>query len=836
MPRDRRAAEQQPAQGPDSTPLATPEGQWGELTDTGSMEPSPEALAWQRRADAWAQQAEAERDQAIEPVSRWSGSASTGPPAIPPDGVSWRTETAEWRGTGGRYRQTTEWRSTTGTHGWRSTTEAWQTIGDGSPPEPAAPPPARPAISGRAWTPSGGPGVSPEANDAGPARRRPPLEGSASWQHAGPADPPSWRTSAPEIGPPSRRATIDGSATWNDAPRGDASRHDPAWRGAHGGTPWSGSGRDSAPTNGSAVRPWASADAGTAWSGPADLPDGQAAPDDGRHVLREDDRAAWRRETRPGGGPPSIGRRRAAEPEPSGDTGWAARSDTENWAGYTDTGGIQLYPDPEPRPGGHGAYGARRPEGPGRRALPAAGYGAAPTPARLDDVRGAAVTGMPAAPAQDTDGRHPDAGYPARQVAPRAYSDETAAPVARGRSRYRDGRRDDWREQSASWGAEPDTSSWTRDPDTGQWSRSEDDPRVRAWRREAARREAMNGHRHELPAGPAADAWGRDAAQTNVIPAQADEHDQYSDEYGAPGHDLPRSPRGGTTYGTPPATGIPHGTTYGSAAAAGNTYRAGDTYGATEDPYPLGRRRADPDDDAPPYPDAWRHEPDLWDSRQPRGLGLPDDESHRPRGGGGYRAGDDWRREPADLRSLPDGEPQRYGTPNFLPSGEGGPEASDMSPPLIAPLSPREPRVDAQRFSNGFSSLSGSSQRRPMSAGLPPSRRSNLLYPDDEEDDQAAGGPLAAVGYTVIWYGVPIVLFVLYTLLLNRGSQAHALETLAKAAPQFGISLVVSILVAIGLRLVSHSWKAISVGLAAAVVGGGLATVLISVITGNSLS
>jgi hypothetical protein len=47
---------------------------------------------------------------------------------------------------------------------------------------------------------------------------------------------------------------------------------------------------------------------------------------------------------------------------------------------------------------------------------------------------------------------------------------------------------------------------------------------------------------------------------------------------------------------------------------------------------------------------------------------------------------------------------------------------------------------------------------------------------------------------------------------------------------------VLSMLVAVGLRWASGSWKAASVGLAAAVMGGGLATVLTSAITGQSLS
>ncbi|HEX5202661.1 MAG TPA: hypothetical protein VFW27_22250, partial [Actinoplanes sp.] len=133
MPRDRRAAQPWPSPSPERTDFAEPEPKWASLTDTGSMQPSPEAQAWQERADAWAQQAESD-SQAVEPANRWSDVAATGRPTFPADGVGWRTETAEWRATGARWRQTTEWRSTTGTHGWRSTTEAWQTGGNSSYP------------------------------------------------------------------------------------------------------------------------------------------------------------------------------------------------------------------------------------------------------------------------------------------------------------------------------------------------------------------------------------------------------------------------------------------------------------------------------------------------------------------------------------------------------------------------------------------------------------------------------------------------------------------------------------------------------------------------------
>jgi len=116
-------------------------------------------------------------------------------------------------------------------------------------------------------------------------------------------------------------------------------------------------------------------------------------------------------------------------------------------------------------------------------------------------------------------------------------------------------------------------------------------------------------------------------------------------------------------------------------------------------------------------------------------------------------------------------------------------------------------------------------------------RPTSLLEPDEDEIEEDTGGPLAAVGYTAVWYGVPVVLFLLYYLVvLNGDEKATALDTLAGAAPQFGLSLVLSMGMAVGLRWASGSWKAVSVGLAAAVMGGGLATVLTSAITGNSLS
>ncbi|NMO54428.1 hypothetical protein HH310_24995 [Actinoplanes sp. TBRC 11911] len=1234
------------------------------------MQPSDEALAWQQRADAWATQAESPQDQAVEPASRWSDTpATTGRPTYPSDGVGWRTETAEWRATGGaRWKQTTEWRSTTGSHGWRSTTEAWQNSGNRSYPPAAETPMSQPAISSTPWTPTES--ANQPAADSRPAWQqftdtssepwradswqssqetptwsaqesqpwqtqepaswqqpapRPPIESSSSWQQL--VEPtssttPSWRSNA-----------IEGTATWNDTPatnRGwgrDESTETPSWQ-----TP---------------------------------------RPEDARHLVREDDRAAWRRgaEMDPGDSSPRIGRRRAPE-NPAGGTGWSGRSDAADWAGYTDTGNISLYPEPaaEAPSWGGGRYSADPVSAPaepiGRRALPAAPYeeptepgrrrrredppqapyAETPRPRRADEMQGAAQTAYPAGrrgryaeetPAPEVAAPMPQRGGRRRAEAEqeptdrrafaqpeptdrRAFAQQSPAAPApenpgppKGRARYNQVQ-DDWREHTGSWAAEPDTSNWMRDPDTGQWSRSDDDPRVLAWRAEAARREAMaepSKGRLELPAAPSsAPAGTRGGAAFGSAPASAmpyggspatprralpsaprsatpdyeapaprsampadapyngggNPYDTgggipdgrrgapYSDapgpalrsampdrsnrgnpydsgfgtaptsaiadggrrggSYGEQPPQAPRSappdggrrngvnpyddgrgalpesrgrapyaetPRGADSpgpaprsalpyrgepgpaqrsalpyrgepgpaqrsalpyggagdpgsaqpYGSGPGSAQPYGrepssarsfgnepssalpyrgepgsaqpygrepdpsrgdTTYGGGATAprsatpyGGGYgsvapRSAPGYGTaaprsgipgtgtngaratpygSDDPYRAGgRRRATDNDDLPggraPTTDSWRRDPEPTDDRRARRQGPPTGAGQPPswssggeqpswsssgeqpswssgseppsrspggdtpswsrddrpgigrrgddttRGGwdndlgrqngraGDWRAQldpgpppaadpaatepwnadpngwqqkpawqreddsrgygdagqeDDWRRDLADRSNLADGESRRYGTSDYVPFRSSGSAAaprnlSTTGTSLNSPV-PREQR-EAQarppRTSNGYQGLSGSYERRAMSGGFPMSRRSNLLDPDDEEGEPESGGLLAAVGYTVIWYGVPVVLFLAY--MLVTGSQSQATSTLGKAAPQFGVSLVLSILIAVGIRRVSDSWKAISVGLAAAVVGGGLATVLFSAITGNSLS
>ncbi|HWG99389.1 MAG TPA: hypothetical protein VNV66_08710, partial [Pilimelia sp.] len=120
----------------------------------------------------------------------------------------------------------------------------------------------------------------------------------------------------------------------------------------------------------------------------------------------------------------------------------------------------------------------------------------------------------------------------------------------------------------------------------------------------------------------------------------------------------------------------------------------------------------------------------------------------------------------------------------------------------------------------------------------------------DEEAESDPGGYLAATLYTVMWYAVPMVLWVLYGVTLNREAAAASctdellpcepprsgvLDHVWEKLPVLGATLAVSVLVALLLRRLSGTWKATTVGFAAAAVGGGLATVGFSVITGQPL-
>jgi hypothetical protein len=135
----------------------------------------------------------------------------------------------------------------------------------------------------------------------------------------------------------------------------------------------------------------------------------------------------------------------------------------------------------------------------------------------------------------------------------------------------------------------------------------------------------------------------------------------------------------------------------------------------------------------------------------------------------------------------------------------------------VAPPGWRSPDADA-----GRERALGSAVRR-------------VASPDELEDEyiRAPGGVLAAVVATLAWYAVPLLLFAVYTIV--QGEESQVLGSLAGGLTRFAAALAVSLVVAVLLRWVSSTWRSISVGLAAAVVGGGLSTVLLSAISGQPL-
>ena len=108
---------------------------------------------------------------------------------------------------------------------------------------------------------------------------------------------------------------------------------------------------------------------------------------------------------------------------------------------------------------------------------------------------------------------------------------------------------------------------------------------------------------------------------------------------------------------------------------------------------------------------------------------------------------------------------------------------------------------------------------------------------DDDRDYQAV------LGWTAIWYGVPIVAYLIWTLTRSGAPKAICVGasecTSARSDAWASVlhnslgvifALLLSFGVAAIVRRVSLSWRALTLGFAASVIGGGIATLLISAI------
>jgi hypothetical protein len=122
---------------------------------------------------------------------------------------------------------------------------------------------------------------------------------------------------------------------------------------------------------------------------------------------------------------------------------------------------------------------------------------------------------------------------------------------------------------------------------------------------------------------------------------------------------------------------------------------------------------------------------------------------------------------------------------------------------------------------------------------------------EDDLLDPDPGGSVRPLLYTAACYLVPAMLIFVWLLTLDSqapagcvtdisgggcdSARSRALESLLAGSPRFGLALVSSLVVAALLRRVGTTWRSATIAVAAAVVGGGLSTVLISAVTGQPI-
>ncbi|MFG2061880.1 hypothetical protein ACGFIK_10715 [Micromonospora sp. NPDC048871] len=251
------------------------------------------------------------------------------------------------------------------------------------------------------------------------------------------------------------------------------------------------------------------------------------------------------------------------------------------------------------------------------------------------------------------------------------------------------------------------------------------------------------------------------------------------------------------------------------------------------------------------------------------GAAAETDQWDRRRGGTrweGYSGPDQWdRTQPPGSRATSGAGQWSWAEPEPEPAQEGfwpgtrlagddprWVEASASAPrsPVVGYTAPR-PRTAARRRpvaapaprQTGMASV----RRRIEAVGAGGwSRRleDDLLDPDP-------GAPWLPLLYTAGCYLLPAVVIFIWLLTLDgapptgcvtdisgggcESPRARAFGAMVAGTPRFGLALVSSLVVAMLLRRVGTTWKPTTVALAAAVVGGGLSTVLISAVTGQPI-
>ncbi|MGW4498201.1 hypothetical protein ACWENR_06230 [Micromonospora sp. NPDC004336] len=242
----------------------------------------------------------------------------------------------------------------------------------------------------------------------------------------------------------------------------------------------------------------------------------------------------------------------------------------------------------------------------------------------------------------------------------------------------------------------------------------------------------------------------------------------------------------------------------------------------------------------------WWQQPDGTGQWERHADGDGWEQADAPRSGGGAAEG--WPRPGRDDR---DGD---FWSGTRL----AGDDPRWMDPPASAPRSPAvsytapRPRTTPRRQAGEPVGPSRGAPTAPVrrrseaagAGGLARRIEDDLLDPDP-------GGPWWPLLYTVACYLVPAALIFFWLLTLDGqvpegcvtdingegcdSPRSRALGSLASGLPRFGLALAGSLVVAMLLRRVGTTWRPATVALASAVVGGGLSTVMISVVTGQPI-
>ncbi|WP_428962830.1 hypothetical protein [Micromonospora fluostatini] len=266
-----------------------------------------------------------------------------------------------------------------------------------------------------------------------------------------------------------------------------------------------------------------------------------------------------------------------------------------------------------------------------------------------------------------------------------------------------------------------------------------------------------------------------------------------------------------------------------------------------------------------PGPDGWA-EADEFTVAPTSGTGSPVsggwDDPLRPGGvDGGWSGADRGAREdradradPVRPRSVDRNRvgPAERGTGFWSGTRLSGDDPRWAEPPPSAPQSPvvgypaSRPATTPRRRAAAGETRAAAGRQAAAAAAPSWSRRieEDLLDPDQS-------GPFRPLVYTVACYLVPALLVFLWLLTLDGQAPAgcvtditgggcasprsQAFGSLVSGTPRFGLALASSLVVAELLRRVGTTWRPATIALAAAVMGGGLSTVMISVVTGQPI-